>query len=100
MAAWDARLLPRSGFLSARSLTEGEQDMARDAVGNLGAGTATARPSSSSPAARVERMTYTEFLDNSPMSPFLWSVLLGCVVAQVLDGFDFQSTSFALPLLI
>jgi len=48
----------------------------------------------------MKRMTYTEFLDNSPMSPFLWFVLLGCIVAQVLDGFDFQCTSFALPLVI
>ena len=47
-----------------------------------------------------KRMTYTEFLDNSPMTPFLWFVLLGCIVAQILDGFDFQSTSFALPLLL
>lgn len=47
-----------------------------------------------------KRMTYTEFLDNSPMTPFLWYVLLGCIVAQVLDGFDFQCTSFALPLLL
>jgi MFS transporter, putative metabolite:H+ symporter len=45
-------------------------------------------------------MTYTEFLDNSPMTGFLWFVLLGCVVAQVLDGFDFQCTAFALPQII
>jgi len=46
------------------------------------------------------RMTYTEFLDNSPMSPFLWFLLIGCIVAQILDGFNFQSTSFVLPLVI
>lgn len=51
-------------------------------------------------AAGMKRMTYTEFLDNSPMSPFLWFVLAGCVIAQVLDGFDFQTTSFALPLVL
>jgi len=45
-------------------------------------------------------MTYTEFLDAAPMSRFLWVVLLGCVVAQVLDGFDFEATSFALPLIV
>jgi len=43
-------------------------------------------------------MTYTEVIDNSPLSPFLWLVMIGCVLAQILDGFDFQSTSFALPL--
>ncbi len=45
-------------------------------------------------------MTYTEFLDESPMSPFLWLLLIGCIVAQILDGFNFQSTSFVLPLVI
>jgi putative MFS transporter len=50
-------------------------------------------------AAGVRRMTYTEFLDNSPMTRFLWFVWLGCIVAQILDGFDFQATSFALPLI-
>jgi MFS transporter, putative metabolite:H+ symporter len=72
--------------------------MAQDAVGTLGAGAATAR---SSPSFHLAgRMTYPEFLDQSPMTHFLWVVLLGCVAAQVLDGFDFQSTSFALPLII
>ncbi len=51
------------------------------------------------PPAAVKTMTYTEVIDQSPMTPFLWLVLLGCVVAQILDGFDFQSTSFALPLI-
>ncbi|MDR5832527.1 MFS transporter [Caballeronia sp. LP006] len=45
-------------------------------------------------------MTYTEFLDSCPMTGFLWTLLLGCVLAQMLDGFDFQTTSFALPLVI
>ncbi|QGZ63318.1 MFS transporter [Paraburkholderia acidisoli] len=48
----------------------------------------------------VGRMTYTEFLDACPMNGFLWMLLLGCIVAQILDGFDFQSTSFALPLIV
>ena len=43
-------------------------------------------------------MTYTEFLDNSPMTPFLWLLLIGVALAQILDGIDFQSTAFALPL--
>ena len=34
------------------------------------------------------------------MSGFLWLILLGCVIAQTLDGFDFEATSFALPLVI
>ncbi|MDE3074350.1 MAG: MFS transporter [Chloroflexota bacterium] len=44
-----------------------------------------------------QRMTFTEFLDESPMTPFLWLMLLGVAMAQLLDGMDFQSTSFALP---
>jgi putative MFS transporter len=50
--------------------------------------------------AEARKMTYTEFLDDCPMSGFLWTLLLGCIFAQILDGFDFQSTSFALPLII
>ncbi|WP_168667752.1 MFS transporter, partial [Paraburkholderia sp. SG-MS1] len=46
------------------------------------------------------KMSYTDFLDHCPMNGFLWTLLLGCIVAQVLDGFDFQTTSFALPLII
>jgi putative MFS transporter len=65
-----------------------------------GAGAAIAEPSASIALAGAKRVTYTEFLDNSPMTGFLWLVLVGCVVAQILDGFDFQSTSFALPLVI
>lgn len=45
-------------------------------------------------------MSYTEFLDAAPMSGFLWFILLGCIIAQILDGFDFEATSFALPLVI
>ena len=44
--------------------------------------------------------TYTEFLDNSPMTKFLWLLVSGVALAQILDGIDFQSTSFALPLII
>ncbi len=45
-------------------------------------------------------MTYTELLDEAPMSGFLWLLLLGVLLAQVLDGMDYQSTAYALPLLI
>jgi putative MFS transporter len=44
-------------------------------------------------------MTYTDFLDTSRMTKFLWLLLLGVALAQILDGIDFQSTSFALPLI-
>jgi MFS transporter, putative metabolite:H+ symporter len=44
-------------------------------------------------------VTYTDFLDNSRMTRFLWLLLLGVGLAQILDGIDFQSTSFALPLI-
>jgi MFS transporter, putative metabolite:H+ symporter len=43
------------------------------------------------------RMSYTEFLDSSPMTSFLWLLVLGISFAQFLDGMDFQITSFALP---
>jgi putative MFS transporter len=42
-------------------------------------------------------MTYLEFLDNSPMTRFLWVLLFGLCLAQLLDGVDFLSTSFAMP---
>lgn len=45
----------------------------------------------------TRRLTYTEFLDRAPMSRFHWLLVAGVAVAQVLDGFDYQSTSFALP---
>jgi putative MFS transporter len=45
-------------------------------------------------------MTYTELLDEAPMSGFLWLLLLGVLLAQILDGMDYQSTAYALPLLI
>jgi putative MFS transporter len=43
------------------------------------------------------RMTYTEFLDNSPMTGFLWTLLAGVLLASLLGGMDFMVTSFALP---
>ncbi|NKJ49297.1 hypothetical protein CIC12_21700 [Burkholderia sp. SG-MS1] len=52
-----------------------------------------------SPSIGVRRMTYIEFIDESPMNPGLWILLVGCMVAQVLDGFENQTISFALPLL-
>jgi putative MFS transporter len=42
-------------------------------------------------------MTYTEFLDNSPMTKMLLLLVCGMSLAQLLDGMDFQATSFALP---
>ncbi|AJZ56503.1 sugar (and other) transporter family protein [Paraburkholderia fungorum] len=45
------------------------------------------------------RMNYIEFIDESPMNPMLWVLLIGCMVAQILDGFENQTISFALPLL-
>ncbi len=74
--------------------------MAQDAIGKSGAPAAGAQaPSSSSPTGK-RRMTYTEFLDVSPMSKFLWLVFWGVALAQILDGIDFMSTSFALPLVL
>lgn len=58
------------------------------------------RPVAISMLSGAKTVTYTEFLDNSPMTGFLWLVLFGCVGAQVLDGFDFEATSFALPLVL
>ena len=48
-------------------------------------------------ASAKKRMTYTEFLDESKMTGFLWFMLFGLCLAQLLDGMDFQSASFALP---
>src|ERR1035437_4673313 len=42
-------------------------------------------------------MTYLEFLDESPMTKWLWLLVCGMCLAQLLDGLDFQATSFALP---
>ena len=67
------------------------------AIGPSGAGAAAAVKSSPSPQ---RTMNYTDFLDAAPMSRFLKFILLGCIVAQILDGFDFEATSFALPLVI
>ena len=61
---------------------------------------ATCSPESiSAPVVNGKRMTYIEFLDNSPMTPFLWLLLIGVALAQILDGINFQSTAFALPLI-
>jgi MFS transporter, putative metabolite:H+ symporter len=73
--------------------------MTRDGIGPSDAVVTTALAPSYSQRPK-RKMSYTEFLDTSPMSRFLWFILLGCIVAQILDGFDFEATSFALPLLI
>jgi putative MFS transporter len=44
-----------------------------------------------------KRLTYIEFLDSSPMTRFLWFMLFGLCLAQLLDGIDFQATAFAMP---
>lgn len=49
------------------------------------------------PAANKLTMSYTEFLDQAPMSVFLWLLVIGVCLAQILDGLDFQATTFALP---
>ena len=46
------------------------------------------------------RMNYLEFLDGSPMTKYLWLLVCGMSLAQMLDDMDFMSTSFALPGLI
>ena len=47
-----------------------------------------------------QRMTYIEVLDESPMTPFLWLLLIGVSLAQIFDGIDLQSTAYALPVII
>jgi len=47
-----------------------------------------------------DRITYTEFLDKSPMTPFLWLLVIGVSIAQILDGVDFMGLSYALPVII
>ncbi|MGA3128478.1 MAG: MFS transporter [Candidatus Korobacteraceae bacterium] len=42
-------------------------------------------------------MTYLEFLDHQPMTKFLWLLLCGVLLAEILDGMDFQMTAFAMP---
>lgn len=42
-------------------------------------------------------MTYIEFLDNSPMTWPLWFLLGGVILANLLDGMDFQMLSYGLP---
>ena len=61
---------------------------------------AAAKTSQSATSAVIRRMSYTEFLDTSPLNGYLLLVVLGVSVAQMLDGMDFQSTSFALPLIV
>jgi putative MFS transporter len=46
---------------------------------------------------RKVRMTYHEFLDESPMTPFLWLFFIGVAVANLLDGVDFQMVAYGLP---
>jgi len=43
------------------------------------------------------RMTYTELIDSSPMTPLFWLIIIGMCLAQMLDGMDFIATAFALP---
>jgi len=43
------------------------------------------------------RMTYLEFLDESPMTPFLWWLFGGVIFANLLDGMDFQMIAYGLP---
>jgi putative MFS transporter len=45
-------------------------------------------------------MSYTEFLDEAPMSGFLWLVLMGVVLAQLVAGLDYQSTAYTMPSII
>jgi len=54
-------------------------------------------PLSSPTAVNKPVMTYTEFLDRSPVTGFLWTLIIGMALASLLDGFDFQATAFALP---
>ena len=57
----------------------------------------TAPASGTSATSGKLRMTYTEFLDKSPMTGFLWLLIIGMCLAQLLDGMDFMATTFALP---
>ena len=68
-------------------------------IGNSPTANAAAAQSSTTTAV-IRRMTYTEVLDGSPLSGLLFLVVFGVAVAQILDGIDFQSTSFALPLIV
>jgi putative MFS transporter len=43
------------------------------------------------------KVTYTDLIDNSAMTKTTWLLLFGVMAAQLLDGFDFQVTSFAMP---
>ena len=55
---------------------------------------------SGTPRAYTGKMTYVEFLDQSSMTPFLWLLVIGVSVAQILDGFDFMALSYVLPVII
>lgn len=50
----------------------------------------------SAPAEKV-RLSYTDLIDQAPMTKTTWLLLFGVMAAQLLDGFDFQVTSFAMP---
>jgi putative MFS transporter len=52
--------------------------------------------SSRAPVEKVQ-ITYTELIDQAPMTGTTWLLVIAAVAAQVLDGFDFQVMSFALP---
>ena len=49
------------------------------------------------PAAPKTRLSYTEFVDNSPMNSALWLLVIGLILATALDGMDLMSASFAMP---
>lgn len=59
----------------------------------MGVGTST--PASG--ATTKTRITYAELIDHAPMTRSTWLLLIGVMGAQLLDGFDFQVTSFAMP---
>jgi putative MFS transporter len=42
-------------------------------------------------------MNYIEFLDNSPVNKQLWLILIGVLMANLLDGMSVMMTSFAMP---
>ena len=46
------------------------------------------------------KMTYVEFLDKSPMTPFHWLLVIGVSLAQFLDGIDYMALAYALPMVI
>jgi len=42
-------------------------------------------------------MNYIEFLDNSPVNKQLLLILIGVLMANLLDGMSLMMTSFAMP---